>query len=162
LVWPRPVGGATRRKILDEIDASSLRFLRSRAHCWAPTALALPSGRPAARLTPRGRRLATTSRRQRMSADRWARHASRAAVRGPSNLGVVTTIARTTEVVSPREPRYCSTPLGGGQLPSGAVAHHTQPVIRGASYFRTLAGRWRARLQRDQTVVDRRQERRAE
>ena len=81
----------SRRNLLDEIDASILRLLRSRTRWCAHRACR--SGPPEGSRRS-GRRLMTAaSRRQRSSADRWAPRGSRPLVRRhavmrPINMGL--------------------------------------------------------------------------
>ena len=65
-----------------------------------------------------------------MSVTAW-----RAAVKGPIVFGLVTTIARTTWWVSPREPGYCTTRLGAGQHDRSAGSARLNRTTRIAHPF---------------------------
>ncbi len=104
----------SRRNLLDEIDASILRLVRSRARVADARRLRLvrlgpPVGHMGLRSTPWRRIRHGVSE---MSADRWAPRTSRAAVRRPINVGLSQRTRGEPEWVSPREPAYCSTGSG--------------------------------------------------
>jgi hypothetical protein len=116
--------------ILDEIDASTLRFLRSQRPRGTLRRTGSSLRWPAGPLALPGRRLSAPSRRQRLSAGRWTRHASRAPVRGHWYGVCHTTNARRPRAVSPRKSeRNCSIRTGPGQPRQGRRSGFDQPRI---------------------------------
>jgi hypothetical protein len=91
----------SRRKILDEIDASTLRLIRSCARDGRPPCRARAMGPPVGQW-PAGRRLATkTSRRQRSCPLTGGRDGVTRIGQKTVLCGLVTTIARRTKVGLP-------------------------------------------------------------
>ena len=112
----------SRRNLLDEIDASNLRLIRSRTRIGRSPCQFVRWARRSARGRP-----VDAWRRIRhgvsdVSADRWAPRGSRAAVRRPCHVGLSQRTRGGPAVVSPREPDYCSTPPEAGQHASDRQA----------------------------------------
>jgi hypothetical protein len=109
----------SRRNLLDEIDASTLRLIRScarRSGARHVRLVRLGPFRPAARAFRSDARRRIRPGVSELSADRWAPPTSRAAVRRPnSNVGLSQRTRGEPEWVSPREPSNNSTAPRDGQ-----------------------------------------------
>jgi hypothetical protein len=113
----------SRRNLLDEIDASTLRLIRSRTRRTGARRVGSCDGarRSACGLPVDAMRRNVTASAI-LSADRWAPRASRARVRRRINVGLSQRTRGGPEGVSPREPSYCITLSGGGQQRVGEGA----------------------------------------
>jgi hypothetical protein len=107
----------SRRNFLDEIDASTLRFLRSRVHIRRTLAvLARAMGPPVGAGPPGRRRCDTCVAASALVPLTDGRHEGRAQRSGDrSNVGLSQRTRGRPAAVSPREPFYDSTGRVGGQ-----------------------------------------------
>jgi hypothetical protein len=142
----------SRRNLLDEIDASTLRFVRSRARVadarrFGSCAWALPVGHPFRGGRPVDARTTDRHGVSDMSADRWAPRLSRAlvrrhGVRRPDRNGACHNEREESRSGSPRESRLRIAPALEAVKATGPAAKARRTDVYFSACFRS--GRWRS------------------